>query len=111
MKFCDVTDLFLRQAWIQREVYPKFMEMTWQERFSDNIKHLMHEAVEVERETNFKHWKAFKAVNANELKGELADVFIFFMNLCNEAEFNVEELVEKVAAKQNINIERQRKGY
>jgi len=58
IRVMDLTTIMANQRKLQEEYYPKFMaELSNEQRLQDNLKHIMHETVEVERETNFKHWK------------------------------------------------------
>lgn len=99
------------QRELQIEFYSRFMRLPREERLRDNLKHIIHETIEVERETNFKHWKIPVKVNWYNVRTELVDVFIFFMNACNESGLSAKELLSLTAVKQEINRERQRTGY
>ena len=107
----DLQTIMAIQRKLQEDFYPEFMKLSREKRLQDNLKHIMHETVEVERETNFKHWKQPVRVEWHKVREELVDVFIFFMNACNEAEMSAEELFAKTYNKQEINRERQRSGY
>lgn len=105
-------DIFEEQLRLQYELYPKFMqEHTREERLQDNLKHIIHEVVEVERETNFKHWKQPVKTNWGNVKDELVDVFIFLINACNESDLGAMELLVQAEKKQAINRQRQKDGY
>lgn len=72
-----------------------------------------HEAME---ETQWKPWARINpeipiVVNRDKFKGELADVFIFLMNLMLAADLSMMELAQAVDAKQDINIQRQIENY
>jgi len=51
------------------------------------------------------------AIDWDKVRDELVDVFIFFMNACNEANFTAHDLFMLTSRKQEINRERQRTGY
>lgn len=107
-----LSDIFEEQRRLQFDCYPDFMEFnTKEERLQDNLKHIIHEVVEVERETNFKHWKQPTRTSWDNVKGELVDVFIFLINACNEADMTATELLVKVEKKQAVNRQRQKDGY
>lgn len=112
IRVMDLTTIMANQRKLQEEYYPKFMaELSNEQRLQDNLKHIMHETVEVERETNFKHWKQPVQVDWDKVREELVDVFIFFMNACNEANLSAHDLMLLTSRKQEINRERQRTGY
>lgn len=108
----ELQECMNEQRSLQFACYPKFIsDNTKEKRLQDNLKHIMHEVVEVERETNFKHWKQPVQVNWDNVKDELVDVFIFFMNACAEADMDAKELFKRTQAKQKINRARQEEGY
>ena len=108
----EMSEVFKEQRKLQLECYPEFMrKFSVEERLSDNLKHMIHEIVETERELNFKHWKQPVVVDWDKAKNELVDVFIFFMNACNEMGMDVEELLSRITLKQGINRKRQSSGY
>ena len=112
MNIADMQRLFNAQKDLQLDCYPKFLiDNTQEQRLQDNLKHIMHEAMEVERETNFKHWKQPVEVNWDKVKDELVDVFIFFMNACNESHLTVLDLYSRTIDKQKINRQRQKDKY
>lgn len=73
------------------------------------------ELAEALDETRWKPWAKFDptqpVVNREKFRGELADVFIFLMNLMLVGDITVSEFMQAVDAKQNINIKRQLEGY
>ncbi len=108
----DILDIFEKQRRLQFACYPDFMSInTREQRLQDNLKHIIHEVIEVERETNFKHWKQPTRTDWDNIKEELVDVFIFFMNACNEAHLTPAELIDMTIAKQKINEDRKMSGY
>lgn len=68
----------------------------------------LHEAL---AETGWKPWASSNHLNRDAYKGELSDVFIFFMNLMIVADITPAELMEYVKAKQIRNRERQAEAY
>lgn len=68
----------------------------------------LHEAT---AETGWKSWATSNHINRDAYKGELADVFIFFMNLMLVAGITPSELLEMVKAKIAKNHKRQDDGY
>ena len=107
----DLNKVMEDQETLQNEIYPDFMMLSAEKRLQDNLKHIIHEVIETERETNFKHWKQPITVDWVSVREELVDVFIFFMNACNTAEMSADELLNRTMVKQGINRERQRHGY
>lgn len=68
----------------------------------------LHEAL---AETGWKPWATSNHLNRDAYAGELADVFIFFMNLMLTADITPSELMDLVKAKQIKNMQRQDDGY
>jgi NTP pyrophosphatase (non-canonical NTP hydrolase) len=68
----------------------------------------LHEAL---AETGWKSWATSDHINQEAYLGELADVYIFFMNLCLIADITPADLARTVLAKQEKNHKRQDDGY
>ena len=107
----NLQDLLDKQAEIQKTIYPEFLKQTQEKCLQDTIKYIIHELIEVERETNFKHWKKYVPVDEEKVENELVDVFIFFMNALNISDMGEAELFFRTELKQKINIDRQKNGY
>jgi dimeric dUTPase (all-alpha-NTP-PPase superfamily) len=72
---------------------------------------LVHEAIELQRETNWKWWKKENAMNRDKIQEEIIDVWHFLIQLSIEAELDSKKLVEKYLQKNEENLKRQVKGY
>lgn len=68
----------------------------------------VHEAL---AETGWKSWATSNHINREGYLGELADSYIFFMNLMLVADIRPHELAKAVLAKQEKNHKRQDDGY
>lgn len=68
----------------------------------------VHEAM---GETGWKSWASSNHINREEFMGEMADAFLFFMNMMLAVEMTSDELIERVAKKQDNSFARQRDGY
>lgn len=68
----------------------------------------LHEAL---GETGWKPWATSNHLNRDAYAGELADVFIFFMNMMLTADITPSELMDLVKVKQIKNVKRQDEGY
>lgn len=68
----------------------------------------VHEAL---AETGWKSWASSNHINREAYMGELADTFIFLMNLMLVADITPSELMDVVRAKQRKNHKRQDDGY
>lgn len=105
-------DVLQAQERLQRDLGYKFEEMTSQERVSYlrwNSLALIVEVTETLNETDWKPWKPSTGVIRDEaFRQELADVFIFMMNMALAADIDADELLSYVDDK--ININRQRMG-
>lgn len=68
----------------------------------------VHEAL---GETGWKSWTSSNHINREEFMGEMADVFLFFMNMMLAAGMTSDDLIKRVAKKQDNSFKRQKKGY
>lgn len=67
----------------------------------ENAYALIVEVTEVINEFNWKPWrKVHKKVERAKVVEEMADVLIFYMNMCNDLDITEEELYETVKTKQ-----------
>ena len=67
---------------------------------------IMHEAVELQRTTNWKWWKTPTPFNEAEAREELIDIWHFVVQASLELNLTPNDIVEN-----EINRERQRSGY
>jgi hypothetical protein len=72
---------------------------------------LVHEAIELQRETNWKWWKKDKAVDYEKLQEEIIDLWHFLIQLSVEAGFEPHTLISKYMEKNKENTGRQLRGY
>lgn len=72
---------------------------------------IMHEAVELQRTTNWKWWKTPTKFNESEAREELIDIWHFVVQASLELNLTPDDIVEEYKKKNEINRERQRTGY
>lgn len=72
---------------------------------------LIHEVIELQRETNWKWWKHESSISLENCQQELIDIWHFIIQLSIELKINPATLVEKYASKHSENIRRQKRGY
>lgn len=72
---------------------------------------IMHEAVELQRTTNWKWWKTPTPFNEAEAREELIDIWHFVVQASLELNLTPNDIVEEYKRKNEINRERQRTGY
>ena len=89
------------------ERYPKDMEG----RVSALCTAIMHEAVELQRTTNWKWWKTPTEFNEKEAKEELIDIWHFVVQASIELNLSTQEILEEYQRKNEINRQRQKDGY
>ena len=87
--------------------YPKDSE----NRVSALCTAIMHEAVELQRTTNWKWWKTPIPFNKAEAREELIDIWHFVVQASLELNLTPNDIVEEYKRKNEINRERQRTGY
>jgi dimeric dUTPase (all-alpha-NTP-PPase superfamily) len=71
----------------------------------------MIELGEALNEWKWKPWATGRGVDRDAYLGELADVMCFLLNLAIAGKISAQELYDATAAKQKINVDRQRAGY
>ena len=72
---------------------------------------IMHEAVELQRTTNWKWWKTPTAFNEAEAKEELIDIWHFVIQASIELNLSPEDILKEYQRKNEINRQREKKGY
>ena len=72
---------------------------------------IIHEAVELQRTTNWKWWKMATNFNEAEAKEELIDIWHFVVQASLEINLTPDDIVKEYKKKNEINRERQRNGY
>lgn len=70
-----------------------------------------HEAIELQRETNFKWWKTPKSLDADKIDEEIIDILHFAIQLAMERGMDVKKMIKIYDKKLDENINRQVKGY
>ena len=87
--------------------YPKETE----EKISALCTAIMHEAVELQRTTNWKWWKTPAAFNQIEAKEELIDIWHFVIQASIELNLTPDEILDEYKRKNEINRQRQKDCY
>ena len=72
---------------------------------------IMHEAVELQRTTNWKWWKTPTAFNEAEAREELIDIWHFVIQASLELNLTPDDILKEYERKNEINIQRQKDGY
>jgi hypothetical protein len=72
---------------------------------------LVHEAIELQRETNWKWWKKDKIIDNEKLQEEIIDLWHFLIQLSIESGFDPQILISKYKEKNKENTGRQLRGY
>ena len=72
---------------------------------------IMHEAVELQRTTNWKWWKTPTAFNEVEAKEELIDIWHFLIQASIELNLSPEDILKEYQRKNEINRQREKTGY
>ena len=87
--------------------YPKDSES----RVSALCTAIIHEAVELQRTTNWKWWKTPTSFNEADAREELIDIWHFVVQASLELNLTPDNIVGEYKRKNEINRERQRNGY
>ena len=72
---------------------------------------MIHEAVELQRTTNWKWWKKPMEFNQAEAKEELIDIWHFLIQASLELELTPDDILKEYQRKNEINRQRQKDGY
>ncbi|HYF99091.1 MAG TPA: dUTPase [Candidatus Saccharimonadales bacterium] len=72
---------------------------------------LLHEVIELQRETGWKWWKTDNGIEDQRIKEEIIDLWHFLIQLSIEAGLDSELLVSKYIEKNKENTKRQQQGY
>ena len=87
--------------------YPKDTE----EKVSALCTAIMHEAVELQRTTNWKWWKTTTAFDEAEAREELIDIWHFVVQASLELNLTPDDILKEYERKNEINRQRQKDGY
>ena len=72
---------------------------------------IMHEAVELQRTTNWKWWKTPTPFDETEAREELIDIWHFVVQASLELNLSPEDILKEYERKNEINKQRQKDGY
>ena len=72
---------------------------------------IMHEAVELQRTTNWKWWKSPTVFNEAEAREELIDIWHFVIQASLELDLSPEDILKEYQRKNEINRQREKNGY
>lgn len=87
--------------------YPKDVEA----KISALCTAIIHEAVELQRLTNWKWWKTPVTFDEAAAREELIDIWHFVVQASLELNMTPEEILKEYQKKNKINQERQKNGY
>jgi len=87
--------------------YPKDVER----KISALCTAIMHEAVELQRTTNWKWWKTPTTFNEAEAREELIDIWHFVIQASLELNLSPEDILKEYQRKNEINRQREKNGY
>ncbi len=72
---------------------------------------LVHEAIELQRETNWKWWKKEITLDKEKIQEEIIDIWHFLIQRSIESGLDSKRVMEKYIEKNEENLKRQLKGY
>ena len=72
---------------------------------------MIHEAVELQRTTNWKWWKKPTEFNKAEAREELIDIWHFVVQASLELNLTPDDILKEYERKNEINRQRQKDGY
>lgn len=81
------------------------------ERIDKLMEAVIHEAVELQDETNWKWWKQPKPVQLEKAKEELIDILHFVIDTAMELDMDAQQTYMQFLKKNQINRKRQEEGY
>jgi dimeric dUTPase (all-alpha-NTP-PPase superfamily) len=89
----------------------KFLSISKEERISALCTAIIHEAVELQRLTNWKWWKKPVEFDESEAKEELIDIWHFVVDASMELGMTPQHILDEYLKKSQINKDRQKNGY
>ena len=90
----------------------KFLSLSKEERISALCTAIIHEAVELQRLTNWKWWKKKPTeLDESESKEELIDIWHFVVDASIELGMTPKDILNEYLKKNQINKDRQKNGY
>lgn len=89
----------------------KFLSISKEERISALCTAIIHEAVELQRLTNWKWWKKPVEFDESEAKEELIDIWHFVVDASIELGMTPQHILDEYLKKSQINKDRQKNGY
>ena len=89
----------------------KFLSLSKEERISALCTAIIHEAVELQRLTNWKWWKKMIEFDENEAKEELIDIWHFVVDASIELGMMPQDILDEYLEKNQINKDRQKNRY
>jgi len=96
---------------IDSQYSKKFLSLSNEERISALCTAIIHEAVELQRLTNWKWWRKMLEFDENQAKEELIDIWHFVVDASIELGMTPQNILDEYVKKNQINIDRQKNGY
>jgi len=97
---------------ISSQYSKKFLSLSKEERISALCTAIIHEAVELQRLTNWKWWKKEPTeLDESESKEELIDIWHFVVDASIELGMTPKGILDEYLKKNQINKDRQKNGY
>ena len=104
-------EIFEMQRDLARMMRPGRYPDSTEDKVSALCTAIIHEAVELQRTTNWKWWKTPTEFDRSEAKEELIDIWHFVVQASLELELTPRDILEEYRRKNEINRDRQRDGY
>lgn len=104
-------EIFALQRGLAGMMNPDRYPTKTDERISALCTAVMHEAVELQRTTNWKWWKTPTEFDKTEAKEELIDIWHFVVQASLELGLTPDDILEEYRRKNEINRNRQKSGY
>ena len=96
---------------IDSQYSKKFLSLSNEERISVLCTAIIHEAVELQRLTNWKWWRKMLEFDENQAKEELIDIWHFVVDASIELGMTPQNILDEYVKKNQINKDRQKNGY
>ena len=103
--------IFDLQKSLANMMNPERYPNTTDEKISALCTAIIHEAVELQRTTNWKWWKTPTEFDRAEAKEELIDIWHFVIQASLELELTPDDILAEYVRKNEINKNRQKQGY
>ena len=106
-----LTTIFKKQKAFDETVQQDLNKLDLDQKISNKCKAIIHEAVELDRLTNWKWWKDKQYFDIDEATAELIDIMFFVVSTAIDLGMSPQDFFDMYNTKYDINVFRQNKRH